>query len=301
MVSSTRTGRGNGLKARLCAAAALVAVLLPAGLARAGRITGTLEARDPIKRVWAIERSPRHLKDSKGKVHDIGMYGRPHEGKVDGVRIVVEDLPVPGTYDLNLETASGGVIAGWDATVPESDYVGDPPLEETSKQKILKKLADKQFSAFSDRMWVLDIRGNIQHAALLVMKLRMRPFVGGGYKPGEWVWRIERWHWENPEEHTWVPYQERPYYALIRERLYEKDYRAKRIAFAGHLGGIALTKEQSAANLGKIEVFSSVPGVYAVDPNGSRIRPVVLKGPDDAGKSSPSKAAASNGGKSEGG
>ncbi len=288
---------GTGLRS----VAVLAAVLLSATFAWAGSITGILDAKEPIRRVWAIERSPRHLKDTKGESHDIGMYGRPHQGRADGARIVIEDLPVPGKYDLKLEMASGAVIAGWDASVPESDYVGDPPLEAASKQKIFKKLADKQFSAFSDRMWVLDIQGNIQHAALLVMKLRMRPFVGGAYKPGEWVWRIERWHWENPEDHTWVPYQERPYYALIRERLYEKDYRAKRICFARRLGGIALTGEQSAANLGRIKVPSPVAGVFAVDPNGSRIRPVVLKGPDDVGKSSPSKAAGSKGGKSEGG
>ncbi|HUU11713.1 MAG TPA: hypothetical protein VM431_14395 [Phycisphaerae bacterium] len=280
--------------------AALAAVLVPAA-ARAGGIRAVVEATDPIKRVWAVQRSVQRLKDSQGKVHDIGLYGRLHEGKVDGNRIAIEGLPVPGRYDLQLETASGGTVAGWDATVPESDYEGDPPLDEASRKAIFAKLGNKQFSAFADDMWVLDVRGNIQHAALLVMTLRMRPFVGGGYKEGEWVWRIDRWHWENPDEHTWVPYQERPYYALIRERLYEKQYRDKRVCYARHLGGIALTKDRPEANLNTVKIPTPVAGIVAVNPDGSRIGPVVLKGSRNASGPDQPKAAESKGGQSEGG
>ncbi len=244
----------------------------------AGSIRAAVDTKEPIKRVWAIERRARKLTTSKQKVHDIGMYTHSHEGKVVGKKIVVEKLPLPGRYDLKLETKSGGIICGWDANVPESDYVGDPPLEEKAKQKIFKKLSAEDFSAFSDQMWVLDIQGNIQNAAVLVMKLRTRPFVGGGYKPGEWVWRIERWQWEDPDEHTWVPYQKRPFYALIRERLYEKQLRAKRIIFARHLGGIILTGERRSVELGTVKIPRSIPGVLTVNPDGSGIRPVMLKG-----------------------
>jgi hypothetical protein len=208
------------------------------------------------------------------------MYGRPQKGKVVGNEIVVEDLPVPGRYDLKIETASGGVVAGWDATVPQSDYEGDPPLEEASRRKILKKLGDPDFSSFADRMVVLDIQGNIQNAAVLVMKLRMRPFVGGNYKPGEWVWRVERWQWENPDEHTWVPFRKRPFYALIRERLRREQYRAKRVIFSRQLGGITLTQGRKRISLGKVKVPRPTAGACAVNPDGSRIRPMVLKGLD---------------------
>lgn len=269
---------------------------MSAVVAGAGTIRARLDTKETIARVLAIRRAAQTLTDKTDKVHDIGMYGEVHEGKADGGEIVIENLPVPGKYDLQLETQAGGIVAGWDATVPESDYEGDPPLEDASKQKVFKKLGNKQFSTFSDRMWVLDVQGNIQHAALLVMKLRMRPFVGGGYKEGEWVWRVERWHWENPDEHTWVPYQERPYYALVRERLYEKQYRDKRVSYARHLGGIALTKDRETADLGVIKVLAPVAGVFAIHPDGSRIQPVVLKGPDDAGKPVPSTAATPGGG-----
>ena len=259
--------------------AALLAAFALAPSAHAGSIRATLQAAEPVTRVWAIERRAGQLTTSTGKVHDVGMYGHPRQGEVKDGAIVIEDLPVPGQYDLKLETASG-VVVGWDSIVPESDYVGDPPLEDESRKAILAKLADEQFSKFSDRMWVLDIQGNIQNAALLVMKLRTRPFVGGDYQPGEWVWRVERWQWENPDEHTWVPYQERPFYALVRQRLDRNQYQAKRAAYARHLGGIRLTKEHDAVDLGAVTVPRVDAGVYAVDPGGARIQPIVLKGSD---------------------
>jgi len=263
-----------------CWVVLLASALVTTTSARAGTIRASVETKEAIKRVWAIQRRARRLTTSKGKVHDVGLYGYPHEGRAEGNEIVVENLPVPGRYDLKLQTESGGIIAGWDAAVPPSDYVGDPPLEEESRRKILEKLSDEDFSAFADRMWVLDIQGNIQNAAVLVMKLRTRPFVGGGYKPGEWVWRVERWQWENPEEHTWVPYRKRPFYALVRERLYKKQYQAKRVIFARELGGIGLTEERQTIYLKGVKVPRPVLGIYAVNPDGSRIRAVVLKGPD---------------------
>lgn len=259
----------------------LLAVSAMSTPARAGSIRATVQSAEPIRRVWAIERRAGQLATSQGKVHDIGMYGRAHQGAVEGSKIVVEGLPVPGLYDLKIETTSGGTVVGWDSSVPESDYVGDPPLEDSSQKAILQKLADEQFSAFSDRMWVLDIQGNIQHASLLVMKLRTRPFVGGSYQPGEWVWRVERWQWENPDEHTWVPYRERPFYALVRERLYKGQYQAKRAAYARHLGGIRLTQQHDTVDLGIVKAPRIDAGVCAISPDGARIQPIVLKGPDE--------------------
>ncbi len=246
--------------------------------ARGGTIRAALEAEESVVRVWAIGRVAGQLTTSKGKTHDTGMYGHAHEGKVEGEKIVIDGLPVPGRYDLKLETGSGGVIAGWDAGVPESDYVGEPPLAEESRKAILKKLGDDDFSAFSDRMWVMDIQGNIQNASVLRARRGMKPFGGGGYKAGEWVWRVERWQWEDPDEHTWVPYRKRPFYALIRERLYRRDYEAKRVVFSRVLGGIALTAESPEAHLGSVKVPRPVKGVYAVDPEGKRIEPVFVKG-----------------------
>ena len=244
-----------------------------------GVIRATLDANEPIKRVWAIQRRVGTLTTSKGKKHDIGIYANVHEGKVVGRKIVIDNLPVPGLYDLKIETGRGGIIVGWDSNVPESDYVKEQPLSKEAKQNILKKLGAEDFSAFPDRMWVLDIQGNIQNAAVLVMKLRMRPFAGVAYKPGQWIWRVDRWQWEDPDEHTWVPYQERPFYALVRERLFERQLRAKRICFARHLGGIRLREKRPIVDLGVVKIPRLFPGVFAVNADGSLIRPTVLKGP----------------------
>ena len=260
---------------------ALVAAnVTPPDVPTVGSIRAALETKEPVEHVWAIEQRVRTLTTSKGEVHKVGTYSRAYEGVVADGKIVIENLPVPGQYDLKLQTRGGGIVWGWDANVPESDYMGDPPLEEASRRKILEKLSDQDFSSFADGMWVLDIQGNIQNAAVLVAKLRTRPFVGGDYTPGEWVWRVERWQWENPDEHTWVPFRKRPSYALCRERLGKKQYEAKRVVFARHVGGIALTEECEAVDLGTVKVPRPAPGVCAANPDGSRIRPVVLKGAD---------------------
>lgn len=245
-----------------------------------GGIRATIDTNEPIEHVWAIQRRAAAITTSKEKVHDTGIYALSHEGKIVAKEIVIENLPVPGLYDLKLQTQSGGIVSGWDPNVPESDYVDDLPLKKEARQKIFEKLSAEDFSAFSDGMWVLDIHGNIQNAAVLVMKLRTRPFVGGDYKPGEWVWRIERWQWEDPDEHTWVPYRKRPFYALTRERLVQKQLLAKRMLLARHLGGIILKQGRPSVDLGTVKIPRPVPGVFAVNPDGTRIRPVVLKGLD---------------------
>ena len=136
-----------------------------------GGIRATIDTNEPIEHVWAIQRRAAAITTSKEKVHDIGIYALSHEGKIVGKEIVIENLPVPGLYDLKLQTQSGGIVSGWDPNVPESDYVDDLPLKKEARQKIFEKLGAEDFSAFSDGMWVLDIHGNIQNAAVLVMKL----------------------------------------------------------------------------------------------------------------------------------
>jgi len=258
--------------------AALVVCAVTVAHAQDGVIRAQIETSADFVKVWAVQRVAKTMETSKGRTKDIGMYAERHRGQIDGDAVTFDDLPAPGRYDLRFETEDGGVVQGWDATVPESDYVGDPPLEDWARKRILKKQADDQFTAFADRVRVLDMRGNVQHAALLVAKLRWRPFVGGGYKPGEWVWRVERWHWEDPNEQTWVPHQERPFYALVRQRLYEKEYREKAVVYAAHLGGLVLTEQAATRDLGTLKLPAPGKGVYAVTPDGQRIEPTVIKG-----------------------
>ena len=235
-------------------------------LAATGSISAELAAEEPVLRAWALRL--RFAAD--------GVYHDPFAGTIADASLRFDDLPLPGRYRLRLQTASG-VVEGWNARVPESDYVEEQPLSAASLHRILQKTARNSSAKYADKVVILDIQGNIQHAAALVTFLRKRPFVGGGYKPGEWTWRVERWEWEDPMEHTWTVVQERPYYALLRTRFYEADYRALRTTYARHLGGIELSEERPAADLGRIVVPRPRPGTHAINPDGTPTRPFVIK------------------------
>jgi hypothetical protein len=239
-----------------------------AGLARGegGAIRATVADEAGVVAVWAIER--QHT--------PTGVYHQQHAGSLAGRQLTITNLPLPGRYDLRVDFTNG-YVEGWDATVPKSDYAEEQPLTEEAIRAIAKKMTSDQVTGFGDEALVLDIQGNVQNAAVLLLQVRHRPFVGGGYQPGEWIWRVDRWQWEDPDEHTWVPFQERPYYALVRERLYEKDYRGKCVVFARHLGGIVLDKHKSEVDLGALQLPRPAPGIHAADPDGRPTRPIKLK------------------------
>jgi hypothetical protein len=231
-----------------------------------GAIRGAVAGAEGIVAAWAIERQQTPT----------GVYHQKHAGGLVDGKFAITNLPVPGRYDLRFDFTNG-YVEGWDATVPKSDYEEEQPLKAEAIQAIAKKMSSDQCTGFGDEALILDIQGNIQNAAVLLMQLRQRPFVGGGYQPGEWVWRIDRWQWEDPDERTWVPYQERPFYALVRERLYAKDYRGKNVLFARHLGGIVLDKSHPEANLGTLRIPRPVPGIHAAQPDGTQTSPITLK------------------------
>lgn len=232
----------------------------------AGSITATFSPDAKIADVAAVQR----------RFTNIGVYEQTFTGRVEGDRIRIDDLP-DGLYDLRLTLEDGTIVHGWDATVPPSDYVEEQPLSLESKRTILEKLATHHGKQFFDEVLVLDIVGNVQHAAVLVTQVRRRPFVGGGYREGEWVWRVDRWAYEFPDEDTWVPVQERPFYALFRERLDAKSYAAKRIVFARHLGGITIREKVRDVDLGIIAILKAATGVSAINPDGSATRAISIK------------------------
>ena len=248
------------------AIAVIVMLLVAAAHGNEGGIEATIDAEEPIVRAWVIARQDT----------SIGVESKPRSVQIDGNKLTIDGLAVPGRYDLRFQMASG-FVEGWDAAVPESDYVEEQPLAAESKKRILWKMAKMAKRGFADRVVVLDMVGNIQNAAVLVSRLRTRPFVGGGYKQGEWVWRVERWQWEFPEEDTWSPYQERPYYCLVRKRLYQNEFKAMRTTYARHLGGIVLTAEQPRARMAAVKVPSPKPGTHAVNHDGSPTRPITIK------------------------
>lgn len=263
----------------------VVVLVAAAGTARAGAtgsITLTLapmQDRRVVKAV-AIDRSPQILTTSKGVKRDIGMGSRTYPGAVAKGVIRFAHLPLTGRYDLKLTFDNGAVLAGWDATVPPSAYVGDPPLRPVDRAAIEKKLANDQFTAFSDEVRVLDITGNADHASVLVMKLRKRPTVGGpkGAKP--WIFRIERWAWYTGDGPTWTPWFKRPFYALTRERIRPQAFRSLRLGYVRSLGGIALARQKPAVRIGPVTIGVIPQGVHALDANGRVVVPVPLKGPD---------------------
>ena len=246
---------------------AFVPLLLLATALSAGSIEATLDAKAPVLEAHAIARIDTPF----------GVEFRPAiAGDLKDAKLSFTDLPTEGVYCLRFKMESG-VVQGWDATVPPSDYEEEQPLEVASRNTILKKLAAGSASEFADQVLVLDVQGNIQNAAVLVTKLRTRPFVGGGYRPGECVWRVERRLWEFPDEHTWVPNQDLPLYAVQRRRLFPKDYQQLSIIYARHLGGIRLDEQKPHRDLGTIVVPSPGPGIHAVGPDGDPTMPFLIK------------------------
>ena len=245
--------------------AVLVVSLASASGALGGSIRATVKADQPIRKVWAIQREQTSL----------GTMAKPFDGAVLNGKLFVENVP-PGRYDLKFQFDQG-TVEGWDANVPASDYVEEQPLSDEARQTILKKMSTETASAFDDEVIVLDLQGNIQNAAVLLKRLRRRPFVSAGYREGEWVWRADRWQWEDPEERNWVPNQETPWYALIRERLFPKDYEARRITYARHLGGIEITEETPEVDLGDILVPQPKSGIHAINPDGTETKTIQIK------------------------
>lgn len=233
----------------------------------AGSITATVKAGEPVKQVWAIQRD----------FTPTGVVTKPIEGKIEGNKISIQSLPVPGHYDLQFDTESG-VVLGWDANVPASDYIQEQPLSDEARKVVLKKMSDKNLLAFPDSVIVIDMQGNVQNAVILMTTLRSSPFdESAGKNSDTWIWRVDRWQWEFPDEDTWVPVQERPYYALVRERLKPEAYKAKSVVFARHLGGITLNEARPNFDMGIILVPKPEAGIHAVNPDGSPIGTTVLK------------------------
>src|SRR5262249_42682558 len=111
---------------------------------------------------------------------------------------------------------------------------------------------------FEDNVEVLTIQGNIQHAAVLVHKLRTKAFINS--QPGEVVWRLELWHFEKPDE-TWVKVQDELFLVLYRERLQKKDFEKKSLTLDGALGGLQVTKEKPTHDVGAVQLPSKEPGI----------------------------------------
>lgn len=209
----------------------------------AGSISGTIDA-------------------SAGEATSVAVINRADgkriPGKLDAANggLQITGLPLDASYDLIIDFA-GSRLEGINLKVPPSDYVEEQPLSEEDIETIRDKA--KRMNKFEDVVEIKTIQGNIQHAAVLLNKLRTRPFFGS--KPGEVIWRAELWHFERPEE-TWVKVQEELAIVLYRERIQSSAYAAKSHTFDQALGGIALTSEQPTIDLGRIKPPITKPGIH---------------------------------------
>jgi hypothetical protein len=217
---------------------------MPASAAEKGRITGTVDKPKLVKAVFAKDR----MSEEKDRIYP---------GKIDAKTgtFVVDGLALDAMYDLVIDYDAGR-LEGVSLKVPPSDFEEEQPLTKEDLAT-LKKTCIVQ-SPFEDKIEVLAIEGNCQHAAILLNKLRTRPFYES--KPGEIIWRLELWHFEKPEE-TWVKDQDELFIVFYRERLLKKVFDKKALTLDPKLGGLKPTAKKPALALGKIELPGKETGI----------------------------------------
>lgn len=224
----------------------LLAGALPHGVAvghgaLTGSIRGTVQPAELASGIKAVDRAG----------------GTAIAGTIDpGTGAFAIDGLAPGTaYDCIIEYP-GGRLEGIDMSVPRSDYEEEQPLGVEDEAIIREKI--DAMNRFEDRVEVLALEGNIQHAVVLLNKLRTRPFYGSA--PGEVIWRLERWRFECPEE-TWVKVRDELFTVLYRERITASDYEKKAITLDPALGGLRPDGNGLQIQMGSVTLPDSAVGI----------------------------------------
>jgi hypothetical protein len=148
----------------------------------------------------------------------------------------------------------GARLEGVNLKVPAAD--DEQPLTKEDAEKITATV--HALNQFEDTVQVLAVRGNSQHAAVFLNKLRTKPFVNSA--PGEIVWRVELWHFEKPDE-TWIKYQDELFVVFYRERLQKSAFEKKAITFDPALGGLELTPQKANLDLGTLKLPTAEVGI----------------------------------------
>ena len=209
-----------------------------------GSIGGVLAPAEGVTVVMAIDRTI----DKADKSY-VGIF----DAKTG--KFAIPALPIDKTYDVLIE-AKDQLLEGVNLNVPRSNYEEEQPLAKEDIAIIREKVFG--LNQFEDKVEILTIEGNIQHAAILLNKVRTRPFVNS--QPGEIIWRAELWHYQRPEE-TWLKAQDELFIVLHRERLQGGVFEKRSVTFDPALGGIKLTEEEPRRELGRIEWPEAKPGV----------------------------------------
>lgn len=209
--------------------------------AHAATITGVINQPKAVTSVVAVDR----------------QSSKRFPGKIDAAtgKFTVDGLPGDAVYDCIIDYGKAR-LEGVNFKVPRSDYEEEQPLSDEDIATIKTKVLS--MNKFEDKVEIMAIRGNIQHASILLNKLRTKPFYDS--KPGQIVWRAELWHFERPDE-TWLKVQDEMFIVLYRERIQASEYEAKSITFDPALGGIELADANAKADIGKIVLPEVKPGV----------------------------------------
>ena len=223
-------------------------VLLLANVAAAdtGSIVGTLEKPDTVKSVSAVLRDDPPV---------------TYPGKLDlkTGQLTIPGLPIDKSYDLIVDLTSGARLEGVNMRVKKTDFKDeDPPLIQADEAKL--KEITKGLSKFEDVHDFLAVGGNAQHAAVVMSKVRTKPFYES--KPDEVVWRLEVWFYEREElDDPWVKEQDTLFIIHYRERLQKADFDKKAITLDPKLGGLRPTAGDAKIDLGKVELPDGKPGI----------------------------------------
>ncbi len=224
----------------LCVLCVLCGEVLPSW---AGTIRGTVDKPEAVTKLTAINRA-----DDKRFPGDVDAK----TGKYS-----VKGLPLDATYDLLFEFGDHGLLEGVNFNVPHSDYEIEQPMSKDDVKTLTEQI--KTLNQFENNVEILTIKGNIQHAKVLLNKTRTTPFVN--QKPGEMIWRVEVWAFEKPDE-TWVKEQGGDLFAVLhRERIQKAEFDKKSLTLDPALGGVQLTDKQENVELGKVVLPSNLPGV----------------------------------------
>ena len=111
-------------------------------------------------------------------------------------------MPLEATYDLLFEFGDHGLLEGVNFNVPHSDYEMEQPMSKDDVKTLTEQI--KTLNQFENNVEILTIKGNIQHATVLLNKTRTTPFVNPGPRRDDLAGGGVGF--EKPEE-TWVKEQ----------------------------------------------------------------------------------------------
>lgn len=226
---------------RLRVGLVLLLLTMPAHAAETGTITCILDRPADVTSVVAVHRG------------DDKQYRGTLDAKTG--KVTVTGLPLGQTYDLIVD--AGAVrLEGVNLKVPRSDYEEEQPLTKEEAEAVRKKALE--LNQFEDAIDVMTVTGNIQHAAVVLNKLRTKPFYES--KPGEVIWRLEVWRFEKPDD-VWIKVQDELFLVLYRQRLQKADYDKKCLTLDPTLGGIKLTEKDTTKDVGKVALPEKKAGV----------------------------------------